>query len=259
MPRSANDSGHSPRFRQRHARRHSAAQSRSASGFLADAASGQLTWRLPARLLPIPNRLSPTEVRRRLWHLLPGLIPFLAIVVHPEPGAISWQARTVLGAITAGLTLYVLRVYHTIAREGERNRIVNLVSYWAGFLLLLVLFPAQPQLAVVVLVVQSFGDGSATLFGLMFGRRRLPSNREKTWVGSAAFLIISAPAATLIYQLWSSPPVSFWIAALCGGGAALASMVIESVPSRLSDNLRVNVVASAVVVACHSILVGWPA
>lgn len=226
--------------------------------FFIEESSGKIGPQVDVPTLTNLGRISSTELHRRVWHILPGLIPFVDHAVHHQPGGISLQSRVVMISLATGLSAFVLSAYHTIAREGERNRHVNLVSYWAVSLLLLLLFPTKPMLAVVVFIVQSFGDGLATLMGLLFGRRRLPWNTQKTWVGSAAFLVSSAPLAALGYWQWSEPGVSLGIAALCGSGAALIAMLIESLPSQFPDNLRVNLAAAAGILVLHSMLVGWP-
>lgn len=196
------------------------------------------------------------EVRRRLWHILPGLLPFVLVGVIPV-GPIPWSLLAILVCLAIGVSALAVRAYATLARDGERNGQLNAMTYSVVPLCLLLLFPDRRQLAAVALVVLAFGDGMATLVGLLWGQRKLPWSVEKTWAGSAAFLLCSGPTATLAYWLWARPAVSLGIAACCGGGAALSGMLVESLPIQTSDNLRVSSAAAVAVIAVQSMLVGW--
>lgn len=201
-------------------------------------------------------RLGRPEARRRLWHMLPGLLPFvLALVPHQHP--LSWDSLCKVALLATILTAGVLCFYRTIARAGETDRVLNIVSYPAVIVLMLLLFPAHPEFAGVVLTVLAFGDGSATLFGLLFGRRVLPWNRQKTWVGSLSFLLCAAPMAALAYWVESQDSLPFEVALVCGTSAALIGQIAESLPSTITDNLRVGVAAAVGVVAAHAAMTGW--
>ena len=155
--------------------------------------------------------------------------------------------------------------YRRIARLGDGERLAAILGYAGSVLVMLLAFPAQAELGLTVLAVLAFGDGSATLGGLLLGGPRLPWNPKKTWAGLASFLVIGAPLASVIY--WGEthfntealPPggVPFTIALACGGAATLCAAIVESIPSRINDNIRVGLTAAATVVAAHAALVGW--
>ncbi|HEX6984542.1 MAG TPA: hypothetical protein VF170_04160, partial [Planctomycetaceae bacterium] len=91
--------------------------------------------------------------------------------------------------------------------------------------------------------------------GTRIGGPRLPWNRCKTWAGTLAFAAVGGSLATLAY-LGEAEPGTPWLAALlCGGGAALTAAAAESLPTRLSDNLRVGVTAAATAAAMHFLAV----
>src|SRR5207249_4911989 len=106
------------------------------------------------------QRLGRVEVRRRLWHMTPGLLAFaLPFVPHPDP--LTWDHLLRMLVIGMVLTAGVLYTYRHIARPGEEGWLLNALSYPAAVLGMILFFPAQPELASVVLVVLAFGDGSA--------------------------------------------------------------------------------------------------
>ena len=85
----------------------------------------------------------------------------------------------------------------------------------------------------------------------------LPWNREKTWSGSLCFLLAAIPIATLYYWGEARPGVTWHVALLCAGTAAVVSAIAESVSSRINDNIRVGVTALVMLVIMNHFLLGW--
>ena len=122
-----------------------------------------------------------------------------------------------------------------------------------------ILFAPRVEVAFLVLGVLAFGDGSATLGGMLFGQRRLPWNAKKTIVGTACFLLIGAPHGRLPLRhgdakplglRLSEPglahhPVAFGVALAIAVVTTLAAAIAESLPSATNDNLRVGVTAGS--------------
>jgi len=109
----------------------------------------------------------------------------------------------------------------------------------------------------VVVVVLALGDGAAYIGGKTFGKRKLPWNSEKTWVGSLSFIAVSGPIATLAYMVLADADGRHWqIAAACGFAAAICGSIAESLPVKLTDNLRVGVSALLAVTVTQYALVG---
>ncbi len=137
------------------------------------------------------ERLGPAEMRRRAHHILPGFLPLLLWVIpHPHP----WIVTSVVAALIVGAAFVTFVRFHCIKREseGRNDCIVAVVSYAGSILVTLLLFAPHVEVAFLVLGVLAFGDGSATLGGMLFGGRRLPWNPKKTIVGTACFLFIGA-------------------------------------------------------------------
>ena len=179
----------------------------------------------------VHDRLGAAEVRRRAHHMLPGLIPLvLWVIPHPH----RWIVATAVGAaVVAGAVVTFVR-FHCIQRaeEGQTDCIIAVTSYAGSILATLILFAPRVEVAFLVLGVFAFGDGSATLGGMLFGRKPLPWNTKKTIVGTACFLLIGAPLAAFLYgmetrNLWASAYPSlacadasrrFWRGTRHGGG-----------------------------------------
>jgi dolichol kinase len=133
----------------------------------------------------------------------------------------------------------------------------SVLSYAAITSSLLLAFPGQPELGLVVTIILAFGDGSATLAGMLARGRKLPWNSAKSWVGLAAFLVCSTPLATVVYWGESRPGVSLPVALACVVPAAFAAALAESLPTRLNDNIRVGVTAGLTILVTRGMFVGW--
>jgi dolichol kinase len=207
-------------------------------------------WRVLA------GRLTPHEWRRRIVHMSPGLLP-LILLVAPHPDPIGWFVRLPILALTLGLVVFSLKNEGLFVRRGEKSWATSVVSYGIITTTLLMALPAQPELGLAVTMIIAFGDGSATLAGLIFRGRRLPWNQAKSWVGLTAFLACSIPIATLVYWGEARPGVSLFTALACVAPAALVASLAESIPSRINDNIRVGVTAGLAILISHGIVVGW--
>jgi dolichol kinase len=179
--------------------------------------------------------------------MVPGLLPFVfTSIPHEDP--LSSLDKGIVIAATLALTVFIYYSRPRIARAGESHWAARVLSYPATVLATLLLFPAQPEFAAVVVVVLAFGDGSASLAGLWIGGPRLPWNSGKRWAGTLAFVVFAAPLAAIAYWREAHPAVSWVHAGICGASAALVGTVAESWPAHLNDNLRVGVAAAVTVV-----------
>ena len=169
-------------------------------------------------------------------------------------------------ATVVGLAIGIFLGYQRIRRQGEQNQRLSAVAgYAASVLLTLIAFPSDAEIGLTVLALLAFGDGSATLGGLLIGGPKLPWNREKTVAGLVCFLLVGGAMSSLIYwgetamnpESLNIPPTPFGVALLCGGTATLVAAFVESIPSRINDNIRVGVAAAVTAAAAHGLLVGW--
>lgn len=203
-------------------------------------------------------RFDAAERRRRLWHMLPGLLPVvLWVVPHEDP--LSPILRGILLAIVAGIAVSILRAFRGIGRAGETT--TRQQSATAGYalsvLLVLFAFPGHAELGMAVLGILAFGDGFATVGGLLLRGPRLPWNPRKSWAGTASFLVCGGLWAAVLYWGESQPGVPFATALACTLPAALGAALAESLPARLDDNIRVGLAASLILVVAQTLGPGW--
>jgi dolichol kinase len=202
------------------------------------------------------SRLSVNERRRRLWHMLPGLVPLTWILLpHEVPISTVWQC-CFLGLATV---FGILACYHesAFARDGETNCLCSPISYAVVGVVPVLLFPAHPEISATALAVLALGDGSAALGGMLLRGPTLPWNRDKTWSGFLCFLGVSIPVATFYFWSEAEPQVSLPIALFATSCAAIASVIAESIPSKINDNIRVGVVAITTVLLVEWLVFGW--
>lgn len=204
------------------------------------------------------GRLSPTEWRRRMLHILPGLLPLvLWFKFHHDP--LSLDCRAWLAAIVVGIGVATAVKYRRIARTGEASNPACILGYTVPVFVLLMFVPAHAELGLAALAIISVGDGFATLGGLLLGGPRLPWNPGKSWAGLLCFLVFAAPWSALIYWGESRPAIPFETALQAGGAATLLAAIAESVRSRIDDNIRVGVAAMIGMLVMHGLLVGFSA
>jgi dolichol kinase len=208
--------------------------------------------------------LDPAELRRRVWHIAPGLLPVLLWVVpHRDP--LGPTAQAAIFAVALALGGLVFLRYRLIARPcaGVAERAPATAGYVGSVLLPILLFPGDIEIGLTTLAVLAFGDGAATTAGLLLGGRPLPWNRDKSWTGFAAFLLAAVPAATLAHwgesafnPLSRPASVPLELSFLCGLAAATAGALAESMPLSGNDNGRVGLAAAIAAAAAHFSLVG---
>ena len=207
------------------------------------------------RWLELPGSLSAKELKRRLWHMLPGLLP-IASYIYPHKDPLSPTFQKIAAGLIVGIAGLLLWRFKNIRRTGEQAELAAVCGYSVSVLATLLLFPKHAELGMLVLCVLAFGDGMATTMGLVLQGPRLSWNREKTWAGTFAFVGFGGYLGSLAYWAESQPRASWLIALTCGFAAAVVAAVAESLPSRVNDNVRVGIAAAVTAVAAHSIVVG---
>ncbi len=203
---------------------------------------------------------------RKLLHMSPGLLPF-ALNWLPHNRPLQTADILVVSTIVCVMTLVYIGLRSVVQRPNETDFWATTLSYPLMVLATLILFPAYSELTCVVVVILAFGDGSAYIFGKRFGRRKLPWNPQKSWAGTLGFVAVAGPAASLAYWMeanhpwvtWSPPlpeVIPVWVAITCGTVAAVCAAIAESLPTRITDNLRVGFAALVAVAITHYSL-GW--
>jgi dolichol kinase len=188
--------------------------------------------------------------------MTPGLLPFvLWVIPHADPLTPGWLLYLALNCVA--LTMAGCHWSRSFSRPGEQNCRCSSIAYSLLVLLAILLFPGQLEIGMAVFAIIAFGDGSATLGGLLLKGPTLPWNREKTWAGSLCFLLGGIPMAALYYWGEARPGVPWHVALVCAGTATVVSAFAESVSSRINDNIRVGITALLMMAVMDRYFLGW--
>ncbi len=189
------------------------------------------------------------ELMRKSLHVLALVLPVTMLLLGKTPSILIFGGLALLGVVLdvlragkAPLNHWIVTFFGSLMRPREKEqtqgRIVINGATWAmlsAFILVLV-FPVQ--VAAFAFTIFMLGDAVAALAGRRLGRIRLGKS-SKTLEGSLAFLVTGL-LTSLIF-----PGIYFWHGAV----ASLAACIAEALPLPLDDNLRVPLVAAAIMLA----------
>lgn len=196
------------------------------------------------------------EIQRKALHLLALVIP-LGMAWLGSPAALYIVGGSALVAVGADLlraysapfSEWIRWIFGPLMREEELPEVGTGVTFngatcvLVGAALLALLFPLR--VAVPVLTMTMLADAAAALVGRRWGRHPW-GTLSSTVEGSAAFLVTGA---TVLMAFGS---FGVWPAAAGVGSAAL----VEALPLRINDNIRVPIVAATCVVGVEALVLG---
>lgn len=186
------------------------------------------------------------HVERRLFHVLLGSVfpvaalfldegLFLLLLLAAAVAAIGGDAARLL---VPPLNRFFHRLFSRLLREREAHRVTGASYILLGTLGAFAIFPRD--VAVLAVLFTSVGDPVAGLVGV-----RAPGWRAfgKSPVGSAAMAVVGMGVAGVLHAVGE---ISFGWPVVVG---ALVAAVVELLPLRVDDNLRVPLVSGAAMVA----------
>lgn len=116
----------------------------------------------------------------------------------------------------------------------------GIIAYPLVLLGLSLCFFHRLEVVAATWAILAFGDGMAAILGSTLGRRSLPWNRHKTWLGSLAHFVFGTIGAAALLLWMEEGPISTSVLLFLSLAAALAaalSAAVESWPLGLDDNL----------------------
>mgnify|MGYP001584429767 CR=1 FL=1 len=191
-------------------------------------------------------KISFSETGRQVLHIAMG---GFALLLRD----LTWPQAAALAVAALLFNLFVLpRIGgHTLYRpvDHARGYPPGILLYPLAVLLLILVFPARPDIVAATWGILACGDGFATLAGRGIASAPLPWNREKTVAGTIAFASAGGAAAVLLAN-WTAPAVALrpdprfllWAPL----AAAVLAALVETIPVRLDDNLSVPAAAATV-------------
>jgi phytol kinase len=172
------------------------------------------------------------EIARKLVHAGSG-VAAAGLAIFLDLPAITGIA---IDFLVVMLILRQWKVWHSLYRTGRRSW--GEVCFPVGVALTSLLAPTRLAYAAAILVM-GLADTAAALVGSAIGRHQLPWSADKTYEGSAAF-IVTALAIGLTFVAFGVGNI--WLAV----SAALFAALAESLTPYGFDNLTVPVAFLAV-------------
>ena len=127
------------------------------------------------------------------------------------------------------------------------------VWYFYGLLFILVVFGLagvpRPLIASSLLVV-ALGDSVSTGLGRIFGKRRLPRTKTKTWEGTSLGILFAFVGIFLVLLLTYDIQASFWLAF----SGSLIGMLTEAYMKQPDDNFTIPVMSCAAMTFTYALL-----
>lgn len=204
----------------------------------------------------VEEKMGAREFRRRLWHVTPGLLPFLLWPIpHEDP--ISPTLKYIILAISLFVAGRIFFQWQQISRNRSEGRSAAVLGYLIAVVGTLLVFPAQLELSFLVLATLAFGDGLATLGGIVLAGPALPWNHNKTVAGTVSFALFGTLMGAAVYWGEANPIVPFSDALIVAAITACMAALAESLPTRLNDNIRVGATAALVAPLAHAWVVGF--
>lgn len=185
--------------------------------------------------------LTGGELARKVVHMGVGLIAFSLVYLGS-----FWSAVLAAGALAFNLFLLPRIGGRRLWREAEvaSGSSIGIILYPLCVLLLILIFWNRLEVAAASWGILAFGDGMASVAGMALGRRKLPWNPRKSWVGTLAYVLFGTTAAAILLQ-WTAPGRYSWEFALAAAfGTALVAALLESLPQGLDDNIGVPLVSA---------------
>ncbi len=187
------------------------------------------------------------SVRRKIFHMLLGTVFILSMLAY-------WNLRWFFLAVLAfGIGLSFIQEKRPLPiiswfldrydKKGDEVPGQGPLTFFLGSVLVWFLFP--DDIAVISLIVLTFGDPLAFLGGIMIRGPKLPWNKNKTYAGILSFMIVPMIMISAIYN-----PL-YGAVAVITGGVAETLCLPEKV---LTDDNFLVPASTAVVVWILSIL-----
>ena len=205
-----------------------------------------------------------SEIKRKIEHLVPAV--FILSLRYLN----TWQALLfAFVGVMYGLFLSK-RLVKTAFREHEHEKGYSpgKLVYGIVVFVLILLFHKKMYIVAGAWAIMSLGDGCSGLFGSVYGKRKLPWNSGKSWIGSASFVFFGGLGAAVLMwwtnlgyislqdslgHIQTSLPWSYFL--ICGFAAAFVAAGVESLPLKINDNITVPLTAGLFLYAAT--IINW--
>ena len=179
------------------------------------------------------------EIKRKFIHIFSLL--YLAIYLYFQS---QYNHKTGLVALTTILAFFLILeyfrvkrqkkipIFHIFWRESEKNKLGGQVYFITGAIIAFALF--DKNIAITALLMTTFGDMAAAIFGIAFGKHWIKGLKDRAWEGVIAQFVVDLIIAMLILNNLTISIVM-----------ALVATFVETVITKIDDNLSIPLFAGA--------------
>ena len=179
------------------------------------------------------------EIKRKFIHIFSLL--YLAIYLYFQS---QYNHKTGLIALTTILAFFLILeyfrvkrqkkipIFHIFWRESEKNKLGGQVYFITGAIIAFALF--DKNIAITALLMTTFGDMAAAIFGIAFGKHWIKGLKDRAWEGVIAQFVVDLIIAMLILNNLTISIVM-----------ALVATFVETVITKIDDNLSIPLFAGA--------------
>jgi phytol kinase len=180
------------------------------------------------------------EFKRKFFHLF-SLLYILAYFLLAK----SFNHKTAIIVFVILLIVFILAefsrlklkkklpLFDLLGRENEKNKVAGYVWFLAGVTIVFAFFDFN--IAVAALLMTTFGDMSAALFGIAFGKHWLKWPPQTAWEGIIAQFVVDLIIGFIFINTW-------WIVVAMAFVATLA----ETFLIKIDDNFSIPVLGGLV-------------
>jgi len=205
----------------------------------------------------LTHQLGEQEARRRLWHFFPGMIA-LALATAPHRETVRLWVMVLI--VTGGILIpawAAIRYQRAYQRRVGENPIPSILGYVLPVSILCLLYRSHIEIPLTVTAIIAFGDGSATLMGLLNGKNKVPWNPRKSWAGLCAFLVVGTLMASMVYWISAQGTMTFPQTLACVLPVVAICGVLETLPLSINDNITIGCSAGILLVLFQRMTLGW--
>ena len=194
-----------------------------------------------------------SDLSRKIIHMGTGPIFVLCWLLFKNTPSARFLAALVPLLITIQFLLVgtgIIRdeaAVQAMSRTGNRREILQGPLYYGIiFILITIFYWYNSLIGMVALMLMCGGDGLADILGRRFGKRKIPWNSSKSWIGSfgmfiGGWIFASGILAAFISANIFPGPWSSYLPAITL--IAIAGTAIESLPIENLDNITVTLTA----------------
>lgn len=161
-------------------------------------------------------------------------------------------ALEILRLRSPAMNSVALRVFGSILRRSEVDRLSGTPFYVGSVLLCVIVFPKS--IAILSILFLAIGDPISSVMGILYGDRSIRFKNGKSLIGTASGMGICFIVALLFLRFHEGAPLSSAILIAFFGGIAGGGS--EMVPLDIDDNFSIPLV-SGLAMWVTDLIVGW--